>query len=180
MTDRYFPHTVPTASELSMIILVRYVVSDNTTEEEEGAFHEVKTVNWPAQKPAEDPILIPTKYVRHLRHFLWRHHAFMEVYDRGRRQYIKVAPALSRLLQKYIVYMDGIAEGLLTTARHNQDNPTYRSRLFDLYLVVEYFVARHEYDIVGDWRYNNPKTILECQDPFSLGKCLPVYTHSLD
>jgi len=178
MTDRYFPNTVPTASELMLIMLVRYVTDDDDDSTGED-FCLVKARNWQLETVSkDDSVEVPIAYSKHLKHFLWRQLAFIEVYNRATKQLIDIAPRLRPLLQKYILYMDGMLEGLLTTARKHQGDPGYRSRLFDTYLVVEYFVARHEYDVVGRWRANNPDTILECQDAFALGKFSAIRDYS--
>ncbi|KIK72780.1 hypothetical protein PAXRUDRAFT_21590 [Paxillus rubicundulus Ve08.2h10] len=65
------------------------------------------------------------------------------------------------------MYMDGIIEGLFTSAQ-NQQREGWRSALFNLYLVVEYLVKRHEYNIGDEWRKKNPDQILEQLDVTSL------------
>ncbi|KIK72318.1 hypothetical protein PAXRUDRAFT_22125 [Paxillus rubicundulus Ve08.2h10] len=71
------------------------------------------------------------------------------------------------LIQRYIMYMDGIIEGLFTSAQ-NQQREGWRSALFNLYLVVEYLVKRHEYNLGDEWRKKNPDQILEQLDITSL------------
>lgn len=169
MADRFFPNTIPTTNELNLIMLVRYVLGPDKRGGQD--FCQVLAKDWVTKRRSyKDGILVPSTYLVHLQHFLWRELAFMEVYLRAGKQEVEIPPGLSPLLQKYIMYMDGMLEGLLTTARKNQSNAQYRSSLFDSYLVVEYFVGRHEYDVVGNWRLKNADTILECEDAFKLGK----------
>lgn len=61
-------------------------------------------------------------------------------------------------------------EGLLTTVWKHKGDASYRSRLFDLYLVLEYNIGRHEFDIVDAWKMEHRKIILECQDIHDISK----------
>ena len=170
--DRFFPLTNHDSHELQLIMLIHYVVSTSPVK---PGFFVVKVKN--SELNATTPpgtILVPNHYKDHLQCFLWRHQVFMEVVHQYNDKELHLVPYLSPLFQHYIVYMDGVAEDLLTTARKMINNPSYRSLTFDLYLVVEYFIQRHESHIAAQWRGNNPDVILECQDAFQLGECRPT------
>lgn len=167
MSDRYFPASTPTEEELQLILLVRYVQSAQRKKE---GFVTVKVRNFELDIAAEPGIiLVPAHYREHLRRFLWRQTVFMEVVKRSSQSTVHLVAPASPLVKRYIVYMDGIVEGLLTTARKRQDDPRYRSVLFDMYLTVEFFVGRHEHHVAAQWRRTHPEVVLECQDAFELG-----------
>lgn len=175
MSDRYFPSSPPSEDELRLILLLRYVPSSVKTKE---GFFTVNVRNWELGT-ASDPgtILVPVRYQEHLRRFLWREMIFMEVIRRCTLREIYLVATVSPLVKRYIMYMDGILEGLLTTARKRQDDVKYRSVLFEMYLNVEYFVGRHEFDIAGQWRESHPDTILECQDALQLGELIFIHVN---
>lgn len=165
MTDLFFPNTAPSQQELRLLMLIRYIPSTKA----KGQYFEVNVRNWELQVMSDPGVVsVPIHYHEHLRRFIWRQMVFMELLTRGSD--LDLAHALRPMLQRYVLYMDGIVEGLLTTAKVKKPDPGFRSRLFDLYLVVEYYVGRHEYDIVGDWRGSNLDIVLECQDVETLGK----------
>lgn len=178
MSDRFFPNTVPTEDELRLILLVRYHVSSAKTKK---GFFSVDTWNWELDVASEpSTILVPVRYLHHLRRFLWREMILMEVMRRSALQEIFLSPAASPLVKRYIQYMDAIAEGLLTTAQKRQGDSSYRSVLFEMYLNVEYFVGRHEFNVAGHWRADHPETVLECQDALELGEqILLIYIASI-
>ena len=66
--------------------------------------------------------------------------------------------------------MVGMVEGLLTTIQKRIGDVAYRSHLFNLYLVVEFYVGRHEHDIICRWAREHPDTTL-----IALVSLLPPY-----
>lgn len=84
------------------------------------------------------------------------------------------------MLQRYITYMDAMLEGILMTARVKAGNdPMFRSYLFDRYLVTDYLIGRHEYDVGDAWRLENPDIIVECQKAQAIGELASIsHTHS--
>ncbi|KAH0835517.1 hypothetical protein J3R83DRAFT_9202 [Lanmaoa asiatica] len=176
MTDRLFPNDAPQESETRSISAIRYrakVPVDGCDFFAVEIYNvEVKTVT-----DDTDVILVPVHYYEHVRRFLWRHCLFMEVWRRAGS--LKLANGLQTMLKRYIMYMDGITEGLLqlTDFKKGEDKDL-RSVVFDLYLVTEFFVGRHEYDIGDAWRCQNADTILERQSAAALD--WNAYYHACD
>lgn len=81
---------------------------------------------------------------------------------------LALAVGLCRHTQCYIAYMDAMVEGLFVEARRPRSGDDWWSSLFDLYLVVEYFVHGHEYRQGMQWRLHNPGQILEVIDVTTL------------
>lgn len=169
ITNCYFPISVPDQNELRLILLVCYTLS---TKKSTYGFFTVKMRNCEICLPSDpSTILVPLQYKEHLHHFLWQETLFMEVVSQRTTGRLTLSQKAMSLADHYIMYMDGMLEGLLTTARKRENDPGYRSVTFDTYLVVEYFVGRHdEHNIAGQWRKSHPSTILECQDAFNLGE----------
>ena len=120
----------------------------------------VQVINTDYAALSSPNITVPTYYYEHLKRFLWRHRLFIGVNERA--QQLPLAMGLRPLIQQYIMYMDAIVEALLTTARKASEHQEgWRAELFDLYLVVEHMVERHEYHLGDDWRLKNPDHILE-------------------
>lgn len=171
MTDIFMPLARCSAQELRLLMSVRYVADVQT----DGNLCKVKVISWEEDsKPEiEDPIVVPASYHIHLQHFIWRQHLFMGLVDRANSvTTFKLRKGLRPILQRYIEYMDGMVEGLLTSVKRNPD-PAFRSKLFDLYLVTDYYLeGRHEYDVGDTWRLEHPDTILECVQMDTIGKAL--------
>lgn len=157
MTDLLFPIEVPDQRLLSFIVARRYIPDDRCNND---GFFNVNTCDRTGKK-VDKPLQVPRYYLDHLRHFTWRHHVYMELNDRAVA--LNLDHGLQQLLQKYIFYMNGILQGLLGPVRKHHNDVTFRSRLFDGYLAVEYHVGRHEFDIVGAWRDQHPDVLLECE-----------------
>lgn len=119
------------------------------------------------------PITVPKYYWEHLRRFLWRHHVYMQLYA-STSSGVKLPASVRSVIKLYIQYMDGIAEGLLTTAGRRRGDPGYRSYLFNMYLVVDFHVGRHEHHVVSSWAAEHPDIIIECVDIDTIGKCSAV------
>lgn len=172
MADRFFPAYVPDEELLRRLCLIRYYPKKI----QDSDFFHVSVMNVELKQPTHPKIIqLPNVYFEHLRRFIWRQHVFMELAARKP----KIPDQLRTMIKKYIMYMDGMIEGLLTTARQRKGELDYRSRLFNQYLIVEYFVGRHEYDVVGRWRMENADTILECQDMEALGMYISVRSITL-
>lgn len=162
MTDLFFPSEAPPLDEFRAISLACYYVQSTPKE----GFCIVQWYSWANSQPVIlESIKVPATYYAHLRHFLWRHHIFMELISRS--ELIKDGVVLSthakQMIQKYIWYMDAMGEGLMTPVRSkaNQGWCGFRSNLFDLYLLVEYYVGRHEHDVVSTWLAQHPNVHLE-------------------
>lgn len=164
MTDRFFPDVAPEATELRLIMAVRYVAAPTITE----GFFNVKVYATEIRSVVEEPISVPGHYHDHLTRFLWRHHVFMELQTRSPD--LDLPDNLRPLLQRYIQYMDAIVEGLLTTVQKNVKAPAFRSHLFDMYLAVEYHVGHHRFRECDFWRVSHPQIILECQNVQDIGR----------
>ena len=156
MTDLYFPVKAPTATELLAIRCIRYLEMGKVVD---GLFR-VAIYGSEVNAVCDKDVQVSEFYQDHLRCFLWRHHVYMELVGRK----VELPPNLRPLLLRYILYMDGMVEGLLTTLRNPNHigNRNFRSRLFNLYLIIDYHVGRHEYDVVGAWRESHPDIVLEC------------------
>jgi hypothetical protein len=173
MTDAFFPTNAPSQHEIRLILLIRYMANPPR-----GDRFTVETYNTELHEMDGEQIELPYYYYEHLRRFLWRHQALMEVYSRHKT--IHITPELHTLFQRYIVYMDAMIEGLLAPAREQDDHKrTVRSSLFDLYLAVENLIGRHQYDVGDQWRLEHPDIILECVDVESLGGCQKMLVVSL-
>ncbi|KAI6110566.1 hypothetical protein EDD16DRAFT_1897873 [Pisolithus croceorrhizus] len=85
-----------------------------------------------------------------------------------RRDELALAVGLCRQAQCYIAYLDAIIEGLFIKARWSESGLDWRSDLFDLYLVVDYFVHGHDYNQGDLWRLKNPNQVLEVIDVTTL------------
>lgn len=177
MTDLFFPSSPPDAHELRRIMAIRYRPAAITSN-----FFGVKAYAWPGDTKSTvgKPIRLPGQYYHHLSRFLWRHQVFMEL--QSRFSDLQLAPTHQPLVQRYMQYMNAMVAGLLTPEQKNTKDPSFRSRLFDLYLVVEYFVGHHEFHLVDSWRACNPDSILECQDVLDLGAlnldmCIAIDSH---
>lgn len=139
-------------------------------------FFKVKVISWedPSKPEVEAPITVPSTYHTHLRRFIWRHQLFMELYSRANTvNSFKLRTGLRPILLRYIEYMDGMVEGLLTTVKKNPGDATFRSNLFDLYLVTDYYLqGQHEHHLGDTWRLQHPDTILECVKMDTIGEFL--------
>ena len=164
MTDLCFPNAAPNVIELCLIMLKRYTPELKPN----GEFFNVLIYSRDTREMAVNPITVPTNYHSHLCRFLWCHQAYMEI--QTRLEHVQLPLDLLSLLQRYTLYMDGIMEGLLTTVWKHKGDASYRSRLFDLYLVLEYNIGCHEFNIVDAWKMEHRKIILECQDIHDIGK----------
>lgn len=169
MSDRFFPTKLASVDEIRLIKAIRYEVPVAIKDKEN--FFDVG-VYAPEIKKHLEKIKVPAHYHEHLRRFMWRHRLFLELYIRVADDTVQSRQGLKNLLNRYIIYMDGIAEGLLTTAKRRAGIQDYRSRLFDMYLVIEHYVGRHEFDVAFDWRERHPDIILECIDHVTLGMVL--------
>lgn len=120
MSDWYFPISTPTEEELHLILLVCYMQSAQRKKE---GFVMVKVRNFELNIATElGTILVPAHYREHLWGFLWCQMVFMEVVKRSSKLALHLVASTSLLMKRYIVYMDSIVEGLLTTARKRQDD----------------------------------------------------------
>lgn len=162
MSDYLWPRSLVTSRELRLLMAIRYRMDGMPT----GPFFKVKVIAWelgPTYE-SEDHITVPSFYHNHLRHFLWRQHLFMELYKRvNTEKGFRLQTGLRALLQRYIQYMDGMVEGLLTTVKRHPRDADFRSSLFNLYLVTDYYLdGIHEPDLGDQWRLQHPDIILEC------------------
>ncbi|KAF8425015.1 hypothetical protein L210DRAFT_3509387 [Boletus edulis BED1] len=157
MSDLFFPHNSPSHEDMFNIMAIRYLPDPTAPK----ALFNVAIYSASGEGIVDTPTAVPSFYHDHLRRFLWRHCVYMELVSRENLALVK---NLRPLLERYIFYMDAMVEGLLTTARNTTfaNDPTFRSSLFSQYLVVEYHVGRHEFNVVGAWRQSNPDVILEC------------------
>ncbi|KAG9310698.1 hypothetical protein JVU11DRAFT_9292 [Chiua virens] len=149
MADLFFPPEVPTLHEINKISITRYYVKNVA----EGDFCVIQVLGWANSQPSLlGDIQLPIIYHTHLRHFLWRHHVFMELNSRTElvKDGVVLSAHIKQTIQKYIWYMDAIGGGLMASARFrtNRGRTDFRCNLFDLYLLVEYYVGRHEHDVV--------------------------------
>ncbi|KIK73027.1 hypothetical protein PAXRUDRAFT_179457, partial [Paxillus rubicundulus Ve08.2h10] len=156
----FFPELAPRSSELQLIHLIHYQVIAL-----DGHAFTIQAMNTQINSMVIPPFQVPSYYLEHVKHFLWWHHLFMGINEHA--SHLVLAKGMCPLIQQYIMYMDGIIEGLFTSAQ-NQQREGWWSALFDLYLVVEYLVKRYEYNIGDKWRKQNPDHILECLDVTSL------------
>ncbi|KAI6121418.1 hypothetical protein F5141DRAFT_1090002 [Pisolithus sp. B1] len=161
MTDLFFPINPPTHHELQLIELIRYKAFPP-----EGGKFMVHAINTDYNTLACVPFVVPSPYYEHIKRFLWRHQLFMGV--EKRRDELALAVGLCKQTQCYIAYLDAIIEGLFIKARWSEFGLDWRSDLFDLYLVVDYFVHGHKYNQGALWRLNNPDQILEVIDVTTL------------
>lgn len=162
MSDRFFPCASPGQREVKLICQIQYIAGPIV----DGGFA-VEGKNLKLKSMVADKAVLPSSYHEHVRRFIWRHCVFMEVWRRSEDLCLTVR--LRVAIERYIMYMDGMMEGLLMTPRKKQRHD-YRSALFDLYLLTEYFMKRHEYDIGDAWRINHPDVVLEQQKVEDLGR----------
>lgn len=168
MTDLFFPSTTPDAQEIRLILAVRYYHIPSARDD----FFDVVPFGWEVQRKILPSITVPVYYQNHLRRFLWRHHLYMHLYDGA--PVLQLAPNLLPLLTSYIQYMDAMAEALLTAAKRNVGDVSCRSYLFNMYLVIEFHIGRHEHDVVSRWASKHPNVVLECVNIDSIGKLCAV------
>lgn len=161
MSYLFFPNDPPTRHELRLINLIRYKAFPPT-----GGKFVVHTMNTDYDALAGQPFEVPSHYYDHVRRFLWRHQLLMGVEERSSE--LALAVGLCRRTQCYISYLDAMIESLFVEARRPRFGHDWRSNLFDLYLVVDYFVRGHEYCQGMQWTLRNPGQILEVIDVTTL------------
>lgn len=164
MSDLFFSNAVPAASELRLIMATRYLPESTCG----GGFFDVRVFGAEVKCIVGTQIRVPEYYHAHLCRFVWRHHLYMELQQRGAS--LQLAQNLRPMLQRCVFYMDGVVEGLLTTVRRNKDKVGFRSEFFNLYLVLEFHVGRHEYNTVDAWRVLHKDLILEYQNIDDIGE----------
>ncbi|KAG6371690.1 hypothetical protein JVT61DRAFT_9031 [Boletus reticuloceps] len=157
MSDLFFPNNSSPQEKMQLILSMHYL-PDPTPRKE---LFSVMVYSASGEGVVDTPAIVPAFYHDHLCRFLWRHSVYMELVSQDD---ITLMPKLRPLLERYIFYMDAVVEGLLTTARNKTftKDPTFCSILFNQYLVVEYHVGHHEFNVIGAWRQRNPDIILEC------------------
>lgn len=164
MSDLLFPNTVPTSKELSLIKQVEYrpKITDSSD------FFSIHVFNTKTMGATESDIRIPNWYYQHVLRFLWRHRLFLAIHGNSK---IKFDRGHRTMIRRYIAYMDAVMEGLLMGCRIAEGNDvTYRSRTFEMYLAVEFYIGRHEFDVCDTWRRANKQPILEAIDVKDLGE----------
>jgi len=166
MTDLFFPSEAPSATEMRLILSTRYYPIESPRDD----FFDIRVYGREVGATTGENITLPKYYWDHLRRFLWRHDLYMHLYDEAFTG-VRLPPNLRSLIKRYIQYMDAVAEGLLTTAGNRKGDVNYRSYLFNMYLVVDSLVGRHEYDVVSRWAMEHPDIILECTNIDDIGEC---------
>lgn len=171
MTDRFFPSEPPSEQALHRLLRVQYELGQVYDER----YLDVHVSGWDLEAGGKArTIRVPARYHGHLLRSFWRRKTFVELFTRYNALFRTLVVDPHPLLLRHIMYIDGMVQGLLTTAQKHKRMVPFRSALFDLYLVVEYFVGRHQSNQVSHWRYAHPDIILECQDVQTLGACIPI------
>lgn len=163
MTDLLFHDREPTLKKLNIIMQIRYELKE--TEDEHFC---VVCIGNPTLNAVVEDIRIPKSYQGHLRRFLWRHALFMGIESNIHE---KLDADNRRIIKRYISYMDAILAALIQGCRGEKGvNVYYRSKTFDLYLVVEFFIGRHDYQSGDQWRRTHKMPLLETVDVMKLGE----------
>lgn len=168
MTDCMFRDALPSSKVLYKITQIQHEIQVTNDED----YFSIHVRNQAQDGLLDDTVLIPRWYEVHLSHFLWRYHILigiesnapesLDVYNRA-------------MVKRYISYMDGILASLLNGCRRGKGcDVHYRSEIFDLYLVVELSIGRHDHASGDEWRRLNPTTILETLDVRMLSECVDV------
>lgn len=164
MTDFLFSIAVPTVKELSFIRQVEY----STRAPDGPDFFSIQVFNNATRETTEPDIRVPNWYHQHVLRFLWRHRLFISMDHNSR---IKLKRGLGAMVKRYIAFMDAIMDSLLMGCRIAKGTDiTYRSRTFDMYLGVEFYIGYHDYSVGDTWRQANKNIMLEGIDVKELGE----------
>lgn len=117
---------------------------------------------------------IPTHYLKHVRQFLWREDCLrlvLHLYNN-----VEIPRPLYNNLKLVLYYMDEIFKRFIAELSKgpDDDDDYLRSKTFDSYLRVEYWVGRHEPVHVREYRRSNDQNI-DRGDITTLGECSPCF-----
>lgn len=117
---------------------------------------------------------LPDHYTENLKMFTWRRNVISILIHYQRETGLSKLDDLLLTLQRYLVYMECIIDILVKEAGVVDDRvPHWRCRTFDLYLITEFCVRRHEPEAVRQYRRTS-NVNLNRVDINTLGECLPL------
>ena len=143
-----FPENIPSKQKLKRLLATRRQVTiDNKTNLVCVAVNGRTMLTLPLQH-----------YLIHIQHFLWREDAIRLVLHYSAQ--LNVSEELSDNLKMCLWYMDLVMEGMISESGPTvTDKSTFRSEVFDWYLVLEYWVRRHEPLKVREFRRNSDRNL---------------------
>src|SRR6266568_5063198 len=146
MATIHFPQTAPTDARVTKLIMKR------------RAIHHCE--NSLSQVSVDRSVVasIPSQYLDHIKRFIWREDCLrlvLHLYN-----VIDIPQKLHRNLKMVLCYMEEVFKCFIAEIPKELDqNNTSRSRTFDSYLKVEYWVGRHEPVYVREYRRSNDRNI---------------------
>lgn len=130
MAALFFPKSVPNARTLSYLLDIEreYVVAQN------GQL---------ILEPGHSQLIMPTMYQKTMASFLWRDAAIRSVLLHAGE--LKIPSTLTDNLTMVLWYMDDVFNATLREFKSSTVmNADFRSKTFDQYLTIEYWIRRHE------------------------------------
>ncbi|KAF8438807.1 hypothetical protein L210DRAFT_3504575 [Boletus edulis BED1] len=102
--------------------------------------------------------LFPDHYLEHVRRYCWREDCIRMVLEFGDK--LQIPHTLQYNLEMVLWYMDEVFNRLeAETKRDVEKDPICRSKTFDSYLKIEYWVSHHEPTHVRDYRRSHNRNI---------------------
>ncbi|KIJ57544.1 hypothetical protein HYDPIDRAFT_171643, partial [Hydnomerulius pinastri MD-312] len=141
MANRYFPTAIPGNDKVQGICSSTYVVAKTKVR---GP--------WTCQMSRSQ---FPEHYREHILRFTWRLSTLSMILQFTKELELPKEKKFYETLKRTLVYMDNIANFLLSDAQavaEEDRTVNWRCRTFDLYLVTECLVKRHEPEAVREYR----------------------------
>lgn len=110
--------------------------------------------------------VLPARYIDHIRRFIWREDAIRLVLNHN--NVVDIPELLEENITLVLWYMDNVFDRLVTESNlERAATAPFRSDVFENYLIIEYWVRRHEPKNITRFRKQNSRNL----DRSSLKDC---------
>ena len=155
MANQYFPTAIPGNDKVQGICSSTYVVAI-TKVRGPWTCQMSRSVRQSTGDITSIPLqAFPEHYREHIRRFTWRLSTLSMILRFTKEHELPKEKKFYETLKRTLVYMDNIANFLLSDAQavaEEDRTVNWRCRTFDLYLVTECLVKRHEPEAVREYR----------------------------
>jgi hypothetical protein len=146
MTSLHFPESVPGNETVQRLVAIRRKIQTFGDDHNFGIF-----VNQEVEG------LFPIYYLDHIRRFFWREDCLRMVLHFCNTSILPLA--LQDNLRMVLAYMDEVFNNFVKEIPQEYSLMNTRSKTFDAYLKIEFWVGRHEPPYVRQYRRANERNI---------------------